>query len=395
MRKLPRQQARLRRQWFALQHRVPTNGEPLWPQLSQWVRDLVEDGDVEPNPGSSSSASSRRMPAKQLNMCNINVNGPPSMWAVLRNLPESDVILCQETAFPSVKAAQAFETSAYRHGFRFYCQPGPVGHRGVGILVRKALRCKRMKKWSHDDAQAIAVMVDGAILVSMYVSCSGHAPELQGGVLEFLTREYKHVPWFLFGDHNELPETNIFSQILVNEGASMLIVRDENGEPLPTRHDGSRCIDYGITNRPDDFDLKGFWPGELSDHKVLQGLISTGRTEFETTWKRTKVVTCGRPADVLEETWQTTLSQLWPPLSDSLYQPVLILKPKLMSYGITFVRPCMLSCVRHASRLVQMPVHNGPKVVSSKIGLICTAPKCRWGLPETLAHLFKNADFAI
>ena len=47
MRKLPRQQARLRRQWFALQHRVPTNGEPLWPQLSQWVRDLVEDGDVE------------------------------------------------------------------------------------------------------------------------------------------------------------------------------------------------------------------------------------------------------------------------------------------------------------------------------------------------------------
>ena len=22
-----------------------------------------------------------------------------------------------------------------------YCQPGPVGHRGVGILVRKALRC--------------------------------------------------------------------------------------------------------------------------------------------------------------------------------------------------------------------------------------------------------------
>ena len=104
---------------------------------------LVEDGDVEPNPGSSSSASSRRMPAKQLNRCNINVNGPPGigMWAVLRNLPESDVILCQETAFPSVKAAQAFETSAYRHGFRFYCQPGPVGHRGVGILVRKALRC--------------------------------------------------------------------------------------------------------------------------------------------------------------------------------------------------------------------------------------------------------------
>ena len=85
--------------------------------------------------------------------------------------------------------------------FQKYCQPGPVGHRGVGILVRKALRCKRMKKWSHDDAQAIAVMVDGAILVSMYVSCSGHAPELQGEVLEFLTREYKHVPWFLFGDH--------------------------------------------------------------------------------------------------------------------------------------------------------------------------------------------------
>ena len=34
VRTLPKQQARLHRQWLALQHRIPMNGEVLWPQLS-------------------------------------------------------------------------------------------------------------------------------------------------------------------------------------------------------------------------------------------------------------------------------------------------------------------------------------------------------------------------
>lgn len=161
MRKLPRQQARLRRQWFALQHRVPTNGEPLWPQLSQWVRDLVEDGDVEPNPGSSSSASSRRMPAKQLNRCNINVNGPPAICSVLRNLPESDVILCQETAFPSVKAWTLVRPWEWQHptlgAVQLHHVPAdPPALERVQRVLRESMRIyyfQQFLQWGRREAE--------------------------------------------------------------------------------------------------------------------------------------------------------------------------------------------------------------------------------------------------
>ena len=158
-----------------------------------------------------------------------------------------------------------------------------------------------MRQWSHEDAQAIVVMVEGVIFVSMYVSCSGYAPMLQGEIVDFLAREFRHVPWFLCGDHNEIPTANLFSQNLEHEGASLLVVRDDAGDFLPPRHDGDRCIDYGITNRPSFIELLDFWPSEISDHKVFS----------KTTWQRTQTDQCGCPNDVPEAMWHTVVSQLW------------------------------------------------------------------------------------
>eukprot|EP00435_Cladocopium_sp_Y103_P037560 s422_g10.t1 len=173
------------------------------------VRDLVQDGDVEPNPG----------PSVEDTVFGINVNGPAGMWSILRTLKsEADVILCQETVFPSVPAAKALETSACENGFRFYGQPGPVGHRGVGILINKALRCRWLHSWVHDDAQAVAVLVEGVIFVSMRVSCQGQAPELQAEVLESLCNRFDYVPWFIFGDFNEFPNPNVFLAAFRNSG---------------------------------------------------------------------------------------------------------------------------------------------------------------------------------
>ena len=124
-------------------------------------RDLVEDGDVEPNPGSSSSASSRRMPAKQLNRCNINVNGPPAICSVLRHLPESDVILCQETAFPSVKAWTLVRPWEWQHptlgAVQLHHVPAdPPALERVQRVLRESMRIyyfQQFLQWGRREAE--------------------------------------------------------------------------------------------------------------------------------------------------------------------------------------------------------------------------------------------------
>lgn len=72
-------------------------------------------------------------------------------------LEQHDVVLVQETAFPTQMPREKLALGQHiTKVFRFYKQAGPIGHRGVGILVRKTLRCCCLCSWVHDDAQAIA-----------------------------------------------------------------------------------------------------------------------------------------------------------------------------------------------------------------------------------------------
>lgn len=327
LRALPQQQARLRRQWSALKHKTPANGEPLWQQLSQWVRDLVQDGDVEPNPGPG--GSSRKYPSRQVRVCNLNASGPAGMWSLLRQMASDvDVFLCQETAFTSASAIQAFEHAAYKKGFRYYGQPGTVGHRGVGILARKQFRCKFLQAWGREDAQAVAVQVQGIVFISLYVSCNGQAPELLGEVLNFLTVAYSRVPWVLCGDHNETPQDNVFSQLLVHEGGHLLAVpsSDHPSGWAPTRFEGDRAIDYAVTNRPDDVENFRFHPLAISDHKILSWTMrAAGAGDVEPTWRWTKSISLTCPESVESSVWAETIKVEWsrqslPPVAECCTQ---------------------------------------------------------------------------
>lgn len=53
--------------------------------------------------------------------------------------------------------------------------------------------------WAHDDAQAVAAQVQGMIFLSLYVSCSGQAPELLGEVFNLLTTGHSSAPLVLCG----------------------------------------------------------------------------------------------------------------------------------------------------------------------------------------------------
>ena len=49
----PQAKARINRAWATIKKYEDVNGDPLYAQLSQWVRNLLEDGDIESNPGPS------------------------------------------------------------------------------------------------------------------------------------------------------------------------------------------------------------------------------------------------------------------------------------------------------------------------------------------------------
>ena len=106
---LPGAKRRINRAWPALRFKNTNDGAPLQVnQLSQWVRDLLQDGDVEPNPGPT------------IKMATINLQTAGNTWTLLLNLAGKnlDVVLLQETHF-SPKEQEAFGRYAVKKGYRF------------------------------------------------------------------------------------------------------------------------------------------------------------------------------------------------------------------------------------------------------------------------------------
>lgn len=53
--KLFQSDVRVRAAWKKLKRKTTIDGQPVALQISEWVRNLVEAGDIEPNPGPSRS----------------------------------------------------------------------------------------------------------------------------------------------------------------------------------------------------------------------------------------------------------------------------------------------------------------------------------------------------
>ena len=79
-----------------------------------------------------------------------------------------------------------------------------------------------MKFFSFDDGQALAILVEGVIIITMYTACDG-CPDLHQEILEWLGANAGHAPWFLVGDHNVLPHEHELFSLLKEDGAQYLV----------------------------------------------------------------------------------------------------------------------------------------------------------------------------
>lgn len=316
---LPGAQNRVRRAWKCLQHKVQANGQPLSVlQCSQWIRNLLCDGDIESNPGPGSGTVDSR-----LNVVSLNTQGAAGLWRTLQIMQTDQihVAMVQEFAMTS-KELKAFKNFAFRKGFRFFAQPGshPEGRpsRGAGVLVQKQLSCHLLKQWEDRECQAVAINVHGMNIISTYFACKAQGPTVPQEILHFLTSTLQNQAWMMAGDFNTEPHEHDLIQLLCQEKAQV----------LPTRFEGKRCIDYFITNVPGKLSKPHFLEAKVSDHKGICCDFQIIRKKPTLCHALKSWPQLSRPETLISaETWQQTVGHFWamnsrwdPPKGNNLNQ---------------------------------------------------------------------------
>jgi exonuclease III len=198
------------------------DNQDILPLVSPWVRSLLDDGDIEANPGPGRPSSS-----PHLSCLSVNVAGFKGLWSAIRLLLDGhqpDMVLIQEVFIRKSDIASV-SYSVFPKGYSFFCQEGHEnaqgGHRGVGVFARRNLSVRPLKKFSFADGQALAVLVEGIIIINMHTACDG-CPELHQEILEWLGANAGQAPWLLVGDHNVVPHEHVLFSLLQEDGARLL-----------------------------------------------------------------------------------------------------------------------------------------------------------------------------
>ena len=277
-------------------------------QVSEWVRRLVEDGDIERQPGPHRCF---------LTYACVNTAGVKGCWTLLREAASRfDVLLMQETGFRDEEEEAAFRRFAFKQGFRFWNTRGHStagkGYRGVGILVRKGLRASFLQSWRHREEQVLAIQVEGIAFLSLYASVNGGNAEVEDQMVQWLASRESSSPWALFGDHNAIPAHNPLVDLLTRGSSGLVVVMDEQGRAFPTRLGGKKCIDYGITSGVSLQEPCCFDDCVIADHKILYFRLSLGfrgNNNGHAILARTSELL--KPDQVSQEIWLSTLSASW------------------------------------------------------------------------------------
>ena len=181
------------------------------------------------------------------------------------------------------------------------------------MLVKQHLRTQPLHQWHRRDAQAIAVAVEGVMLVSFYDSNTGvGGSDVQQLVLECLSRRACGAPWLLAGDHNNTPGESPMTEWLLDEACVLLALQDEEGNLKPTRHGGNRAIDYGITNHPASCHLEGEVEEVIADHLVLLFRVLPPQVApVEDACCLERATSLAKPETCSLEDWQARIAHQW------------------------------------------------------------------------------------
>eukprot|EP00438_Fugacium_kawagutii_P000347 Skav204708 [mRNA] locus=scaffold3332:74506:81342:+ [translate_table: standard] len=281
------------------------------PQLHAWIPDLCEHGDIEPNPGPSTS----------LRACLTNTNGKENTWALARWVIAEKVPLCVATEHSMTESHQAdLATFLKRHGYRsWFIAPRAIqnanGHwytsGGVAVFVRKDKMCRQIEQCITADGQALMMQLDHVFVIATYLPprSESETAEILSTLDDWIRSFGPSQPVIVLGDFNHEPELATRWTHL-SEGGACGTVKEHTGKDLPTRWNGNRCIDWVWASRPYMLSHFRFADLSLSDHRIINFRLQYDQPSLYSCQEvPTRKLLC--PEQVDKKVWAEALSSAW------------------------------------------------------------------------------------
>ena len=189
---------------------------------------------------------------------------------------------------------------------------------GVGIFVRHDKSAFQIQQKVCADGQAIMLQLDHVVVIGAYVPPRSQESEVVLEMDNWVAST--NSPTLLMGDFNTLPDfANRWSHI--RGAGAPCAVRDEQGNLLPTRWDGSRCIDWLWCSHPPMIETLEFDDAKFADHKPLKFKVKFDQTRV-LAFKPVKTRNLLPTTDISQNSWKEAMEMAWsdaecPPISST------------------------------------------------------------------------------
>ena len=264
--------------------------------LHSWQRDLTEEG-IEPHPGPDRTDIHTTHPNKLNSKCKKQLHNTHSfrVWQCnirsfhkrrdildMATREKIDIILLQETYLTDFQAAQLHKQS--KHWQIFHCEsqkdPGKIPG-GVAVIVRNGIPAVKSASHSTQYGEWITIALPWQFITSVYKR-PGNTKEIHRQFNNELAERLATLgstTWVVGGDFKEEPldqwpllARRLGAQVFYphdtsQTAASILDTNTDHPEPIPTRWNGHRCLDWTIQRNQHS------WPTasniKWADHKML------------------------------------------------------------------------------------------------------------------------------
>ncbi|CAE7715407.1 unnamed protein product, partial [Symbiodinium sp. CCMP2456] len=184
-----------------------------------------------------------------------------------------DILALQEDGLKNSER-NGFIRHVCKSQYRIYDAPARVrkyqAWGGAMLLVHSRLRSTQIDALSCDDCQCVTVRVENITFSSCYQVPTGVRLPLAQHLTEMQVLMPAGSVFAAVGDFNDTPSETCILQDAASPGLTALFARLANGAPAPTRWEGTRCIDFLVTNSCSNFTPVRLLEAEaIADHKIL------------------------------------------------------------------------------------------------------------------------------
>ena len=284
-----------------------------------WLRDVTEDGDVEPNPGPSDSSASTVI--RPMHIAFLNVGGCSNMFEALdfvtsRPKDQRPAIF----AFAETRADPSSQVSAtkkaLRGGFKVWWIGSTKGayandHQawlgGICVGVDLSLSCLHLASWSNHQGSLMQLDVGSFNLLVGWRRPNGERDLFDTELLAWTSQATAMGRTaVLIGDWNDEPSESPLQHL----GVVFEAPREGHGALIPSRWHGQRSIDWTACNDSSTVIKTQFDQCRISDHKLLWMQL---HTPFSRRPHYVMVPTprLDRPEGISVRAWRETLEDVY------------------------------------------------------------------------------------